>query len=206
MNNMLAVLAGTLVSAWLMPTALAQPACVTQNMVVPSGANTADKAAPFFIDTAGLDFSTKPPTRDPSNPSYPRATELPDGTLPPTLQRPDHARRETNPTNLRRGARRGCATLAQIARDLRASFPGTLGFSARNVWDMRRLYDEYSRPEILGQLVAETGRKKLRQPRRGAVAAASAHGLEILRQLVSEVEARSAICLSADHSLLRSTS
>ena len=62
---------------------MAQPACVTQNMAVPAGANTSDKAAPFFIDTTGLDFSTKPPTRDPSNPNYPRATELPDGTLPP---------------------------------------------------------------------------------------------------------------------------
>ena len=84
MNNILAVLVGTLMSAvWLIPTALAQTTCVTQNMAVPPGANTSDKAAPFFIDTTGLDFSTKPPTRDPKNPNYPRATELPDGTLPP---------------------------------------------------------------------------------------------------------------------------
>src|SRR6202035_682109 len=54
-----------------------------QNMAVPPGANTSDRAAPFFIDTTGLDFKTTPPTRDPSNPSYPRATELADGTLPP---------------------------------------------------------------------------------------------------------------------------
>src|SRR3954463_5171953 len=85
MNNILAVLAGTLMSAvWLIPTALAQPACVNQNMAVPPGANTSDKAAPFFIDTTGLDFKTAPPTRDPSNPNYPRATELPDGALPPS--------------------------------------------------------------------------------------------------------------------------
>ena len=85
MNNLLAVLAGTMMSAaWLMPAALAQTACVTQNMAVPAGANTSDKAAPFFIDTTGLDFKTAPPTRDPSNPNYPRATELPDGTLPPS--------------------------------------------------------------------------------------------------------------------------
>src|SRR3984893_7955886 len=84
MKNMSAVLAGTLMSAvWLVPAALAQTACVTQNMAVPAGANTSDNAAPFFIDTTGLDFSTKPPTRDPNNPNYPRATELPDGTLPP---------------------------------------------------------------------------------------------------------------------------
>src|SRR6202051_2887288 len=84
MNNILAVLAGTLMSrVWLMRAALAQTACVTQNMAVPAGANTSDHAAPFFIDTTGLDFSTKPPTRDPKNPNYLRATELPDGTLPP---------------------------------------------------------------------------------------------------------------------------
>src|SRR6185312_8212946 len=84
MSNMLAALAGALISAVsLMPAALAQTACVTQNMPVPAGANTSDKAAPFFIDTTGLDFRTAPPTRDPSNPNYPRATELADGTLPP---------------------------------------------------------------------------------------------------------------------------
>jgi hypothetical protein len=85
MRNVLAVLAGALISVVsLMPAAPAQPACVTQNMAVPPGANTSDKAAPFFIDTTGLDFKTAPPTRDPSNPNYPRATELPDGTLPPS--------------------------------------------------------------------------------------------------------------------------
>src|SRR5437764_13637821 len=83
MTNKLAVLAGTMIAAvWLAPAALAQPACVTQNMAVPPNANTGDKAAPFFIDTTGLEFKTAPPTRDPSSPNYPRATELPDGTLP----------------------------------------------------------------------------------------------------------------------------
>ena len=84
MNNTLTVLLGAFLSAvWLIPAAMAEPACVTQNMGVPAGANISDKAAPFFIDTTGLDFKTAPPTRDPSNPNYPRATELPDGTLPP---------------------------------------------------------------------------------------------------------------------------
>jgi hypothetical protein len=36
MNTMLAVLGGTLTSVWLLPAALAQLACVTQNMVVPA--------------------------------------------------------------------------------------------------------------------------------------------------------------------------
>src|SRR5215468_7704433 len=85
MYGILVVLAGALMSAvWLMPPAVAQTACVTQNMVIPPGANTTDKAAPFFIDTTGLDFKTQPPTRDPNSPNYPRATELPDGTLPPS--------------------------------------------------------------------------------------------------------------------------
>src|SRR5438105_3845694 len=85
MRNELAVLAGALISAVsLIPAALAQAPCVTQNMAVPPGANTSDKAAPFFIDTTGLDFKTAPPTRDPSNPNYPRAAELADGTLPPS--------------------------------------------------------------------------------------------------------------------------
>jgi hypothetical protein len=84
MRKELAVLAGTLMSAVsFTPAALAQAPCVTQNMAVPPNANTADKAAPFFIDTTGLDFKTAPPTRDPMNPNYPRATELADGALPP---------------------------------------------------------------------------------------------------------------------------
>src|SRR5205809_1561617 len=69
-------------TAWLAPHASAQTPCVTQNFVVPPGANTSDKAAPFFVDTTGLVFTTQPPTRDPKNPSYPRATELADGALP----------------------------------------------------------------------------------------------------------------------------
>jgi hypothetical protein len=78
-----AVIAGALFSAaWVVPAAMAQPACVAANASVPPGANTTDRSAPFFIDTTGLDLSTTPPTRNPSNREYPRATELPDGTLP----------------------------------------------------------------------------------------------------------------------------
>jgi hypothetical protein len=83
MKNALAVLMGTLMSTvCVVPAVMAQPACVTSSAVVPAGANS-DPSAPFFIDTTGLDFKTAPPTRDPSNPHYPRAAELPDGTLPP---------------------------------------------------------------------------------------------------------------------------
>jgi len=94
MKRALTVLAGTwIVAASLATAAQAQAqqgeaakaasACVTQNMAVPPGANTADKDKPFFIDTTGLDLSTTPPTRDPKNPNYPPASELPDGSLPP---------------------------------------------------------------------------------------------------------------------------
>ena len=51
--------------------------------MVPQGANTTDPAAPFFIDTAGLDQRSVPPTRNPLGAGYPPARELPDGTLPP---------------------------------------------------------------------------------------------------------------------------
>jgi len=84
MNHTRAVVAATmLATVWCLPAAMAQPVCVTQNFVVPPGANDKDKAAPFFIDTTGLDFSTQPPTRDPKSPHYVKKVELPDGTLPP---------------------------------------------------------------------------------------------------------------------------
>jgi hypothetical protein len=57
--------------------------CLKGNAGIPPGANTTDASAPFYIDISGLDFKTSPPTRDPKNPNYPAATELPDGTLPP---------------------------------------------------------------------------------------------------------------------------
>ena len=70
-------------SVTLTPFAAIAAECPGPSGSAPPGANTTDKAAPFFIDTTGLDFKTAPPTRDPSNPNYPRATELPDSTLPP---------------------------------------------------------------------------------------------------------------------------
>ena len=84
MRRTLAVLFAPLLSTVSLASAvMAQPACGTFNGLVPAAANTTDRSQPFFIDTTGLDLRTAPPRRDPSNPSYPRATELPDGTLPP---------------------------------------------------------------------------------------------------------------------------
>jgi hypothetical protein len=74
-----------LLATWVVPTAMAQPASqpAPSPASVLAGVNTTDRSAPFFIDTTGLDLSTTPPTRNPSNREYPRATELPDGKLPP---------------------------------------------------------------------------------------------------------------------------
>ncbi|MBN9509234.1 MAG: esterase family protein [Alphaproteobacteria bacterium] len=83
MKPAIAVALGPLLAAAaVLPAAAAETACVTGGASVPAGANTTDRAAPFFIDTTGLDLRTSPPTRDPSNPDYPHARELPDGTLP----------------------------------------------------------------------------------------------------------------------------
>jgi predicted nuclease of restriction endonuclease-like (RecB) superfamily len=42
-----------------------------------------------------------------------------------------------------------------LARDLKAAFPQVHGFSERNVWNMRRIYEEYKNKPFLQQLVAE---------------------------------------------------
>ncbi len=49
----------------------------------------------------------------------------------------------------------GEAVVKQLSKDLQREFPGTAGFSARNLWDMRRFYEEYQQDEKLRQLVAE---------------------------------------------------
>jgi predicted nuclease of restriction endonuclease-like (RecB) superfamily len=89
----------------------------------------------------------------------------------------------------------GQSVVEQIARDLRASFPGAQGFSARNVWDMRRFYEAYTSPEVLRQLVAESGKpaprrrtgRELAVPSSSAETGEGGDGLEVLRQAVAEV-------------------
>ena len=73
-----ALMSGAALSA----TAEAQTACPAANGGLPPGANTTNPSAPFFINTTGLDFKTSPPTRNPFNPNYPRATELRGSQLP----------------------------------------------------------------------------------------------------------------------------
>ena len=49
----------------------------------------------------------------------------------------------------------GEAVVEALARDLRSAFPQTRGFSARNVWDMRRMVEPYSDPQFLRSMSAE---------------------------------------------------
>lgn len=49
----------------------------------------------------------------------------------------------------------GDAVIENLAVDLQKAFPGTKGFSARNLWNMRDLYVSYSSNEKLQPLVAE---------------------------------------------------
>ncbi len=85
----------------------------------------------------------------------------------------------------------GQAVVERIARDLRAAFPGTQGFSARNVWDMRRMVEAYSEPGFLRQLVAESSKDKAsgRSIERSADKQKPGifGGNEPLRQLVAEI-------------------
>ncbi|WP_018979764.1 alpha/beta hydrolase [Saccharibacter floricola] len=77
-------------AAWLGPLpsrALADspaPDCLPLQTLTPPNPNTANSQAPFFIDTTGLNVATPMmPQRDPHNPLYPKATDLPDEQLPP---------------------------------------------------------------------------------------------------------------------------
>ena len=54
----------------------------------------------------------------------------------------------------------GDAVVERFAADLRAEFPDMRGFSARSIWEMKRLYLACSEPEFLQQVVAEIRRNK----------------------------------------------
>ncbi len=49
----------------------------------------------------------------------------------------------------------GKSVVEKLSRDLRGEFKGASGYSARNLWDMRRFYDEYKDIPNMRQLVAE---------------------------------------------------
>ncbi len=56
-----------------------------------------------------------------------------------------------------KGGTWGKSVVETLAKDLRGEFPGTSGFSARNIWYMRDFYLAYYQNEILQPLVAEIG-------------------------------------------------
>ena len=49
----------------------------------------------------------------------------------------------------------GKSIVEKISNDLQKDYPESNGFSARNLWDMRRFYSRYAKDEKLRQLVAE---------------------------------------------------
>lgn len=49
----------------------------------------------------------------------------------------------------------GKSIVEVLAKEIQREFPGTKGFSARNLWRMRNFYVEYSKNKILPPLVAE---------------------------------------------------
>ncbi|WPG41292.1 PDDEXK nuclease domain-containing protein [Variovorax sp. EBFNA2] len=76
----------------------------------------------------------------------------------------------------------------QIARDLRASFPGTQGLLGAQRVGHAPVLRRIRAPEVLRQLAAEGGEPALRRPGRStAVASAATRDTEVLRQLVAEV-------------------
>lgn len=95
----------------------------------------------------------------------------------------------------------GESVVEMVAADLRRAFPQMTGFSPRNIWDMRRLYETYTAPEFLELAAQESFRRApariLRQP--VAELAVSTKRLqpvakmpdstrrEFLRQLVAEI-------------------
>jgi len=49
----------------------------------------------------------------------------------------------------------GKSVVEKLSRDLKKNHPNSSGFSARNLWDMRRFFEKYSKNEFLRQAVAE---------------------------------------------------
>lgn len=82
----------------------------------------------------------------------------------------------------------GDAVVERLAKDLQRAFPEMSGFSARNIWDMKRLYLAYSDPDFWRQGVAKTRTTGLELILRQAVAELEPIGSETsLRQPVAEL-------------------
>ena len=71
----------------------------------------------------------------------------------------------------------GDAVVERLAADLRTAFLDMSGFSARNIWDMRRFYLACIDPPFLSQAVKELERDKTSPNLRQAVADLHTHSL-----------------------------
>jgi len=85
----------------------------------------------------------------------------------------------------------GQSVVERIAADLRAAFPGVQGFSARNVWDMRRLVETCTRVDFLRQLAAELPHNLAARPSKRRITTPvrpdGQDDVSLVRQLVAEV-------------------
>jgi predicted nuclease of restriction endonuclease-like (RecB) superfamily len=87
----------------------------------------------------------------------------------------------------------GESVVERLSNDLRKAYPDSSGFSSRNLWDMRRFHETWSRPQILRQAVAEIRRPFLNTPNGMAKAPRNPRQpqprgtKQILRQLVAEI-------------------
>ena len=65
----------------------------------------------------------------------------------------------------------------RLAADLRKEFPHISGFSARNLWNMRRLVEAYSNAGVLAQAVQEIGHLEKEEFLQQPVAHGTSHGI-----------------------------
>ncbi|MFN6114680.1 MAG: YhcG family protein [Flavobacteriales bacterium] len=87
----------------------------------------------------------------------------------------------------------GDGVVERLSRDLGRHYPGTFGFSSRNLWDMRRFNEAWASAPILRQAFAElqkpsrkeiiTGTRTSKRPANTRVV----KPIEILRQAVAEI-------------------
>lgn len=87
----------------------------------------------------------------------------------------------------------GESVVERLSRDLRKRYPGTAGFSPRNLWDMRRFHETWNRNTILRQAVAELSVPFLNSPKgrrtspQNRTRSGGKQAIAILRQLVAEI-------------------
>jgi predicted nuclease of restriction endonuclease-like (RecB) superfamily len=74
----------------------------------------------------------------------------------------------------------GEAVVEMVARDLKAAFPGSTGFSPQNVWRMRQFYRDHTDAQFLAQIVRELARQ-------GKPAPANDNLSQFVREMVASV-------------------